>query len=138
MPPAAPQRRTIARMSSSDPPRQRGCVSEQLAAQYLQAQGLVILARNLRCKAGELDLVGLDGEVLAVVEVRQRSGARFGGACASVTRSKRRKIIRAAGFFWARRVIGAPASCASMCSPSMVRPTRAQRILWLKDAFRAT
>lgn len=138
MPPAAPQRRTIARMSSSDPPRQRGCVSEQLAAQYLQAQGLVILARNLRCKAGELDLVGLDGEVLAVVEVRQRSGARFGGACASVTRSKRRKIIRAAGFFWARRVHWRSRVMRFDVLALDGPPDRAQRILWLKDAFRAT
>ena len=40
----------------------------------------MVLARNVRCKVGELDLVCLDGAVLAIVEVRQRVRAEFGGA----------------------------------------------------------
>src|SRR3984957_17457607 len=78
---------------------QRGAAAEELAAQYLQVRGLKILARNLRCKAGDLDLVCLDGGVLALVEVRQRGSAEFGGALASVTWTKQRKITRAAQFF---------------------------------------
>ena len=61
-----------------------------------------MIARNLRCKAGEIDIVCLDREVLVVVEVRQRGRADFGGASASVTGRKRRRIIRAAGFYWQR------------------------------------
>src|ERR1700733_12757105 len=81
---------------------QRGAAAEELAAQYLQVHGLKILARNLRCKAGELDLVCLDGGVLAIVEVRQRGSAEFGGALASVTWTKQRKIILAAQYFLQR------------------------------------
>src|SRR6202021_3736776 len=81
---------------------QRGAAAEELAAQYLQVLGLRILARKLRCKAGELDLVCLDGGVLAIVEVRQRGSAEFGGALGSVTWTKRRKILRAAQFFLRR------------------------------------
>jgi putative endonuclease len=80
----------------------RGAAAEELAAQYLQVRGLKILARNLRCKAGELDLVCLDDGVLSIVEVRQRGSAEFGGALGSVTWTKRRKIIRAAQFFMRR------------------------------------
>jgi putative endonuclease len=116
----------------------QGQAAEQLAAEYLQMQGVVILARNLRCKSGELDLVGLDGEVLAVIEVRQRGGARFGGALASVTRRKQRKIIRAAGFFLQRRVQW---RCRAMRFDIFAvegLPDQPHRLLWLKDAFRAT
>src|SRR5271154_5531594 len=84
------------------PHLQRGAAAEELAAEYLRIRGLKILARNLRCKAGELDLVCLDGGVLAIVEVRQRESTQFGGALASVTMSKRRKIIRAAEYFLQR------------------------------------
>src|ERR1700742_5248944 len=81
---------------------QRGEAAELLAAKYLQVRGLKILGRNLRCRAGELDLVCLDEDVLAIVEVRQREGSQFGGALASVTGTKQRKIIRAARFFLQR------------------------------------
>src|SRR6202789_1693215 len=81
---------------------QRGAAAEELAAQYLKVRGLKVLARNLRCKAGELDLVCLDGGVLAIVEVRQRGSPEFGGALASVTWTKQRKIIRTAQFFLQR------------------------------------
>ncbi len=80
----------------------RGAAAEQLAARYLQVRGLKILARNLRCKAGELDLVCLDGAVLAIVEVRQRGSAEYGGALGSVTWVKQRRILRTAQYFLRR------------------------------------
>jgi putative endonuclease len=117
---------------------QRGAAAEQRALQYLQAQGLCVLARNLRCKAGELDLVGLDGEVLAVVEVRQRSTARFGGALASVTRRKQRKIIRATRYFLLRRVEWRSRALRFDVLALDGPPDGTPRTRWLKDAFRAT
>jgi putative endonuclease len=117
---------------------QRGQASEQLAAEYLEARGVLILARNLRCRAGELDLIGLDGEVLAVIEVRMRGATRFGGAPASVTRRKQRKIIRAAGFFLQRRVPWQSRLLRFDVLAVEGLPDHSHRILWLKDAFRAT
>lgn len=118
--------------------RARGDAAEELAAAYLAARGLTILARNVRCKGGELDLVCLDGEVLALIEVRQRSSAGFGGALASVTAAKRRKIVRDARHLlrttaaWRNRpmrfdVIGFEGP-----------PDGAYEIAWIRDAFRAT
>jgi putative endonuclease len=116
---------------------QRGAAAEQLAAEYLQARGLEVLARNLRCRGGELDLVCLDGGVLAVVEVRQRGRADFGGAAGSVTRRKQRKIIRAARYYLQRQ----PAwrACAMRFDVLAVEglPAGEQGIVWIKDAFRA-
>jgi putative endonuclease len=134
---AAPAPCTLACVST-DPRRQRGAASEQLAAAYLQTRGLVVVAQNLRCRAGELDLVCLDRDVLAIVEVRQRGRLDFGGPLASVDRRKQHRIIRAARFLMRGRpqwrshamrfdVVGVEGLPDGTC-----------RIVWIKDAFRAT
>lgn len=123
---------------STDPRPQRGAASEQLAAAYLQTQGLLILAQNLRCRAGELDLVCLDREVLAIIEVRQRVRADFGGPLGSVNPHKQHRIIRATRILlrshpqWQRHamrfdVVGVEGL-----------PDGVHRIEWIKDAFRVT
>jgi putative endonuclease len=121
----------------SDLHLERGAAAERLAAQYLQLRGLKILERNLRCKAGELDLVCLDKEVLAIVEVRQRQGAEFGGALASVTWAKRRKIIRAARFFLQRKAAWRNFSLRFDVLAIEGLPDGVHRVEWVKDAFRA-
>jgi putative endonuclease len=73
-----------------------GARAERIAGQYLQGQGLTILERNYRRRLGEIDLVALDQGVLVIAEVRTRSSAAYGGAAASVSRIKQRRIIRAA------------------------------------------
>jgi putative endonuclease len=123
---------------STDPRHQRGTASEQLAAAYLQTQGLVVVAQNLRCRAGELDLVCLDRDVLAIVEVRQRGHLDFGGPLASVDRRKQHKIIRAARFL----IRGQPQWRSHAMRFDVVGieglPDGTYRIAWIKDAFRAT
>lgn len=114
----------------------RGLAAEQLAAEYLQVRGVKILGRNLRCRSGELDLVGLDDGVIAVVEIRQRASAEYGGASASVTWTKQRKIIRATQFFlreknWSH----VPLRFDVVAIEGL--PEGAHRVEWIKDAFRA-
>jgi len=70
--------------------------AEELAAQFLRAQGLQILQRNYLRRLGELDLVARRADLLVIAEVRTRSSAAFGGAAASVDRRKQRRITRAA------------------------------------------
>jgi putative endonuclease len=117
---------------------QRGMAAEELAVHYLEVRGLRVLARNLRCKAGELDLVCLDDEILAIIEVRQRAGPAFGGALASVTWHKQQKIIRATQYFLARRAqwLGRPLRFDVFAVEGA--PEGAHRIVWVKDAFRVT
>jgi putative endonuclease len=117
--------------------QQRGMAGENLAAKYLELRGLKILARNLRCKTGELDLVCLDGGVLAIVEVRLRECAEFGGALGSVTWTKRRKIIRATQYFLQRQVEWRDYSMRFDVLAVQGLPEGAHEIVWVKDAFRA-
>jgi putative endonuclease len=74
----------------------RGAAAEVLAAEYLTARGLMIVERNYRCRGGEIDLIARDRDTLVFVEVRLRSSTAFGGAAASITPAKRRRIALAA------------------------------------------
>jgi putative endonuclease len=73
-----------------------GAAAEQLAADFLRAQGLEILERNYLRRLGELDIVAREDDVLVIAEVRCRSSDRFGGAAASVDTRKQMRLIRAA------------------------------------------
>jgi putative endonuclease len=80
-------------MAAKDELGRRG---EDLAADYLERQGLVVLSRNWRCRHGELDLVATDSVRLVVCEVKTRSGTRFGVPAEAVDRRKAARIRRAA------------------------------------------
>lgn len=73
--------------------------AEDRALAYLQRHGLVLVERNWCCRGGELDLVMRDGGCLVFVEVRHRSGSAFGGAAASITPAKCRRLQRAAALY---------------------------------------
>lgn len=75
--------------------KEAGVAGESAALQHLQRNGLKLLERNYRCRGGEIDLIMLDGRTLALIEVRYRTASRFGGAAASVTWRKQRRIIAA-------------------------------------------
>jgi putative endonuclease len=72
-----------------------GASAEDAALRYLISHKLKLIERNYRCRSGEIDLVMLDGHTLALIEVRYRADATFGGAAASVTWHKQRRIISA-------------------------------------------
>ena len=84
----------------------RGDAAEDAALDHLQAAGLALVARNYRTPGrggGEIDLVmrARDG-TLVFVEVRQRASASHGGAGASITPVKQRRIVFAARHFLLR------------------------------------
>ncbi|EID14351.1 hypothetical protein MPHLEI_11454, partial [Mycolicibacterium phlei RIVM601174] len=76
---------------------------EQLAVEHLQAQGLRVVARNWRCRYGELDIIAADDARRAVVfvEVKTRTSDRFGGVEEAVTPQKVRRLRRLAGLWLA-------------------------------------
>ena len=73
-----------------------GQAAENIAADFLRAQGLDILERNYLRRVGELDIVARDRDVLVIAEVRTRSSDRYGGAAASVDPRKQQRLIRTA------------------------------------------
>jgi len=114
-----------------------GRSAEDIAADFLVAQGLTILLRNYRRRGGELDIVAREGDVLVIAEVRTRSTDEFGGAAASVDGWKQHKIIRAATQLLQQRSdlaqLRARFDVIVVRGADGLRPT----VEWLKQAFEA-
>lgn len=115
--------------------KQKGDAAEAQALRYLQGQGMRLLVRNYRTPGrggGEIDLImrAADGTHV-FVEVRQRSSAQHGGAAASVSPAKQRRIIYAARHY-----------LLPMASPPPCRfdvlVLEAERVQWLQAAFDAS
>lgn len=109
--------------------------AEQLAFTYLRRHGLQPVARNFRCRHGEIDLIMQDVDCLVFVEVRYRSSRSLSGAAMTVDARKQRKLARAAAIYLAKRrdhatrparfdVVGIDRDDAGNTS-----------IEWLQDAF---
>lgn len=69
---------------------------EDIAAAHLARLGYVVLARNWRCSAGEIDIVARDGDTLVICEVKTRRGVRFGSPLEAVTAEKAARLARLA------------------------------------------
>lgn len=108
---------------------QAGAQAEDHALAWLERQGLTLVVRNYRCKAGEIDLImrAPDG-TLVFVEVRQRRGPAYGGAVASITPAKQRRLWAAAGHYLG--TLGQTPACRFD-----VLALEQGRVEWLQNAF---
>ena len=112
-----------------------GDAGEALALAHLERQGLTLVQRNYRVAAGararggEVDLILRERDgTLVFVEVRTRSSAAFGGAAASVSTSKQRRLVFAAQHFLRRYSTPPP------CRFDVVAIQR-EGVEWLRGAF---
>ncbi len=83
-----------------------GVEGEWAAARFLESRGYRIVAKNHRCRGGEIDLVAEQGELTCFVEVRARRSLNLGTPAATVTRKKQRRIVLAATDYLA--AVGGP------------------------------
>ena len=108
-----------------------GQQAEDKAARFLEKRGLLVLTRNFRCRGGEIDLVCRDKNALVFVEVRMRRNADYGGAGASITVAKQRRIVLAAQHY-----LLANAKANGDCRFDCVL-LEGEAIEWIRDAFSA-
>lgn len=109
----------------------RGASAERSAAELLLAAGYQIVERNFRCKAGELDIVARDGDVLVFVEVRSRSDDEHGAAVEMIRRTKQRRVARVAAYY-----LATVEPSYDECRFDVVAITAGEPVL-IQDAFRA-
>jgi putative endonuclease len=83
--------------------RETGRRGEEVAAAFVADLGYRLVMRNFRCRAGEIDLVALDGDTVVFVEVRSRTGAGFGTPLESVDGRKQMQVGRVARYFLSAR-----------------------------------
>lgn len=118
-------------MAALDGPIAPGAAAEDLAARHLAAHGLAIVARNWRTRRGEIDLIARDGATLVFVEVRLRRNARFGGPAASITSTKRARLVAAAEQYLA----DLPAPPACRFDALLLDGLDPARIEWVRDVI---
>ena len=112
---------------------ERGRAAEDNALAFLTAQGHRLLARNFRCRQGEIDLVTLESATLVFVEVRLRQRSDFGSAADSVTYRKQARIIHAARYFLLRH----PAHQHRDCRFDIIAFDQGTQPQWIRNAFEA-
>jgi putative endonuclease len=111
-----------------------GAYGERLASRYLQAAGLVVLARNWRCGEGEVDLILLDVDDVVFCEVKTRRGGRFGTPAEAVVATKVRRLRRIAATWLAQSPIH-PREVRFDVVSVLPQPRGASRVEHLRGAF---
>ncbi len=116
-----------------------GRAAESRALRHLETSGLVLLTRNYRCRAGEIDLVMLDpaARVLVLVEVRLRSRSDYGQAAATIGRGKQRRCSLAARHLLMTRRELRPlrARFDVVAIDPSPEPGGAPLVTWIRNAF---
>jgi putative endonuclease len=108
----------------------RGQAAEATAADFLNRQGLTIVHRNFRCRFGEIDLIAREGDTVVFVEVRMRARSDFGSAGESITAGKRKRMLKAAGFY-----LSALRTTPGCRFDAVLISGSEGRIEWIRDAF---
>jgi putative endonuclease len=108
-----------------------GSSAEDIACGYLEKRGLRLVARNYRCRTGEIDLIMRDGEDLVFVEVRYRKYDAFGSAAETVSSAKRTRIVTTAACYLQRQPVEPPCRFDVVA----IGGEAPHRIEWIRDAF---
>lgn len=119
-----------------DDARALGAWGESKAAAYLRRRGYKIVARNYRCRSGELDIVARKRDILAFVEVKLRKNDDFGSAREYVTAQKQQRVLGAAKHYLARsdETLQPRFDVVEVYAPNG-RKTLFPQIVHLEDAF---
>ena len=73
-----------------------GAWGEELVATWYLEHGYAIVARNWRCRQGEIDIIASSGSVLVICEVKTRANADFGSPASAVDVNKQQRLRRLA------------------------------------------
>ena len=116
-----------------------GQQAEDIALKFLQTKGMRLIARNYRCKLGEIDLVMQDDAALVFIEVRYRKQSNFGDGAESVDFRKQQKIIRSAEHFLQQHRQYSQSPCRiDVISISRQQNTDCQEAInWIPNAIQA-
>jgi putative endonuclease len=113
---------------------QAGALAERAAERYLLQHGLNLVQKNYRARRGEIDLIMRHQAYLVFIEVRYRRSGNYGGALASVTVAKQKKLISAASEFLLRYKIPTQQACRFDVICVEGKLTEA-KIHWIPNAF---
>ncbi|MBQ7340310.1 MAG: YraN family protein [Clostridia bacterium] len=106
-----------------------GRIGEKKAVEYLKKQGYKILEKNFKTHVGEIDIIGLEKDVVCFIEVKTRSGDEYGQPSEAVNRKKQEKYFKVAeGYLLSKGLT------EKECRFDVVEIER-EKINLIKDAF---
>lgn len=116
---------------------------EVLVCDYLQQQRLKLIARNYKCRLGEIDLIMHDQAILVFIEVRYRQHQNFGSSLESVNLIKRNKIIKTAEYYLLSHPLSGNMTCRFdvvgvkpiMQKLGSISKLDSAQVEWIKNAF---
>lgn len=112
-----------------------GKQGEDIAAAWLEARGMRILARNYRCRIGEIDVIGQMEKTLVIVEVRCRSSVLWGTPAESVNYKKKQKLRKVASCYLSQTGKEDSACRFDVLSILFDQAGAVERIEWFRNAF---
>ncbi len=116
--------------------RFKGKQAEDIAAAYLKKQNIKIITRNFHSRFGEIDLIGLDKEILIFIEVRYRRDEQLLKAIETIDQNKCKKIIRTSEAFLNKHKKYQSHYCRFDVL-TITNELNDPAIMWIKDSFQA-
>lgn len=111
-----------------------GAFGESLAVEYLSEKGYKVLERNFSCRIGEVDIIAMQEDTVAFIEVKTRSSERFGLPSEAVSLTKQNRIVKTALYYMQRNKL-LDYMCRFDVIEVIVDPENQSRINLIKDAF---
>lgn len=111
-----------------------GKLIEEIAANFLLENGLLIIDRNFTSKIGEIDIIAKDIDTLVFVEIRYKREIYHGEPAATVNRTKQRKIINTAKLYLQKYDLYDKVDCRFDVI-GITGEIELPEITWFKDAF---
>lgn len=115
---------------------QSGKLAEGIAANYLAKQNIKILKRNFHCRFGEIDLIGLEQDILLFIEVRYRKNEKFLTAIETIDPHKCKRIVITSEYYLSQQ----KKYQSYLCRYDVITLTGeldTPVIEWIKNAFQA-
>lgn len=119
-----------------DGSRQLGQYYEGVAARYLTTKGVRVIDQNVHNRGGEIDLIGMDADVLVFFEVRFRSTGALVDPISSVSQRKQKRLVRAASFYLHRHGLWNRATRIDVIGITPGQSSK-YRVQWIKNAIQA-
>ena len=116
--------------------KQSGKLAEELAANYLSEHKVKLISRNFHSRFGEIDLIGLDKEILLFIEVRYRKDEHYLAAVETIDQHKCKRIVITSEYYLNKH----KKYQSYYCRYDVITITGALDepvIEWIKNAFQA-
>ncbi|MFA9399180.1 MAG: YraN family protein [Clostridiaceae bacterium] len=115
--------------------KEKGDLGEGFAIEYLKKKNIKILDKNFRIRTGEIDIIGVDKNILVFYEVKTRTNYHFGLPCEAVNLAKKKNIKKLAEFYILKNNYFQYDIRFDVVEIYLDKNAKFKKIEWIKNAF---